>query len=336
MRVTRLCGVAVAILLTAMVGRSNADLIVEMDAASVSGVPAADYTLTPNGVTFNSSLLANNQQIGVTMYVYADVLDATNNIANYAQNNPSHDGLTYLQAINLGVLPGQGSDTTSDPFVNVGIQQAALSFGQTTSGSLAIPGSMTATPNSAGFSFEHKSGASTSTTPPNNIGYGSDLDTYFFAQTTNYDPNPADAGFSFLTYSSSNGSVSSGTQLVTFTGTNGQTYDKICLGKLTYTFTNTSSLVGNSVSVSANPAVSVGGVNTFLWMQDGTIYAGAPDTAQDPVGTVGATAPVFITLAPTAVPVPSMTLSGTAAFARVLRNGTDPVGMTIGNSGGAA
>ena len=35
-RLIRVCGVAVAILLTAMVGRSNADLVIEMDAAGLA------------------------------------------------------------------------------------------------------------------------------------------------------------------------------------------------------------------------------------------------------------------------------------------------------------
>ena len=292
----KLYGVALTVLLTVLVGRSYADLIIETDAAGVSGsgLTSADYTLTPSGVAFNSNLVPNNQKISVTMYVYADVLDMNGNIANYSTKF-SQDGQTYLQAINNGLLPGQGNDTGSDPFVNVGIQEAALSFSQTSNGSTVIAGSMTATPNSTGFSFEHKSGSSTSTTLPNGIGFGSNVGNYFYAQTTNYDPTSTDSGFSFLSYSSSNGATNAGTQL-NLTTINGKTYDKICLGKLTYTFTDSASLAGNSVSVSANPAASVGGKNYFLWMEDGTIYAGASDIAHDPIGTINTAAPATISL----------------------------------------
>ena len=258
MSLAKLCGVGLAVLLTVLVGRSKADVIIEMDAASVTAVSggtatvnSADYTLTSSGVTFNSNLPVTGKGIAVTMYVYADVLDINNNIGNYAQNT-SQSGQTYLENINNQVLPNTQGTPNGDPFVNVGIQNAALSFSQTSNGSTVIPGLMTAGPNSAGFTFEHKSGSSTSTTPPNGIGYGSDVGTYFYVQSQSYDPNTADPGFSFLSYSSTNGSTSTGTQLNLLT-INGKTYDQICLGKLTYTFTNSSTFAGNSVSVRRQP-----------------------------------------------------------------------------------
>ena len=107
--------------------------------------------MSAGSVGFNSNLPLDDK-VAVTMYVYADVLDANHNILNYSTQS-SKDGQTYLQAINNASLPGQDNDISQNPFVNVGIQNAALSFSQTSNGSTAIPGFITANPNSAGFTF---------------------------------------------------------------------------------------------------------------------------------------------------------------------------------------
>ena len=44
------------------------------------------------------------------------------------------------------------------------------------------------------------------------------------------------------------------------------------------------------------PAAKIDRINTFLWMEDGTIFSGGADIAGDTIGTIRTTAPVQITL----------------------------------------
>jgi hypothetical protein len=309
MRLAKLWVVAVAVMLTAMIGQANATMLVEMDPATVtittstggsiaSGTQHTYYnysTFATTGSVGFTSLLPVNDRVTVTMYLYADVPDANNLINNYASNpgNLNGDGFaTYQAAINGAALPGQTNDDGGAPFVAVGLQNLALGLHQV-GGSLALPGSMVATPNSSTFTFQAKPGVSTGAAP-NNIGFGTDATNYFYVQKQTNDNNPADPGFSFASYNTT--TPSSVSPIVTLITSGGQTYDQLYLGKVTYSFTNTASLVGATAAISALPQGAIGGTNAALWMEDGTVYAGGADQAGDTVGTITATAPVHVTL----------------------------------------
>ena len=88
-----------------------------------------------NAITFNIASLKPNQTYTVLLDIYGNVLDAGNDIANWAAANASNPqettpGETYAQAIANGDLALQKSYKKPGglPTVNVGIMQAALSF----------------------------------------------------------------------------------------------------------------------------------------------------------------------------------------------------------------
>ena len=128
---------------------------------------------------------------------------------------------------------------------------------------------------------------------PNNIGFGNDASNYFYVQANTFDTNTADPNFSFMSY----GSATSPT-VVTLLTSGGQTYDKIYVGKVTYTFTNTAPPGWGHDRYSCTlPRPRSVEPNAAYWMEDGQVYVGAADASGYPVGTISTlTAPIHVTL----------------------------------------
>ena len=106
MWLAKLGGLAVAILLAAMNGLAKADLMIEMDVAGVNILTGSGGTIdsatqqtyynsstfaTSGSLGFNS-LLPVGSRVQITMSVYADILDAAHEIANYSYTESYGNG----------------------------------------------------------------------------------------------------------------------------------------------------------------------------------------------------------------------------------------------------
>jgi probable HAF family extracellular repeat protein/autotransporter-associated beta strand protein len=257
------------------------------------------YTISPDGktVTFSSADAIPADGATVVMGIYADVLDANNDLAAW---DATYGGQTVTvrvgRTLETITCPDQYDPSTVEydrsviptywPYLDVGVNAAALQFYNSAEGTDALPGDLSAAPDTGAFPFLTNDGTAFANanggTDIGAGGIGPAEDSFLVIHSPPSIAPPSSSSFGYLT----------GTTDVSI---DGSLYNQVCLGTLSFAVSSAAAGQSATINAAAVPQC-LGGVTTF-WMCDGVAYSSATAGGALLAGTIGSTDPVSISIA---------------------------------------
>ena len=275
------------------------------------------YTISPDGktVTVNSADAIPADGATVNMNIYADVLDANNDLAAWeaAYNTSTYLTTTYRNKTwdyygpasydptyqTCASPTAQGSVTDYQqrgvgnlfPYLDVGLAWAALQFYNSAEGADALPGDLSAAANNT--DFHQYSGDGQQVANANggmDVGVGGPApieDEFYVINNMITTVNPNSAAFPYVTATSQNPNG-----LVSYVTIDGSLYDQLYLGTLSFAVSSASA--GQTATINAAGVPECDGGPTTYWMCDGQPLVSA---GLGGIGTIGSTDPVSVSVA---------------------------------------
>ena len=266
-------------------------------------------------MTVNSADAIPADGATVNMNIYADVLDANNDLAAWeaAYNTSTYLTTTYRNKTwdyygpasydptyqTYASPTAQGSVTDYQqrgvgnlfPYLDVGLAWAALQFYNSAEGADALPGDLSAAANNT--DFHQYSGDGQQVANANggmDVGVGGPApieDEFYVINSMITTVNPNSAAFPYVTATSQNPNG-----LVSYVTIDGSLYDQLYLGTLSFAVSSASA--GQTATINAAGVPECDGGPTTYWMCDGQPLVSA---GLGGIGTIGSTDPVSVSVA---------------------------------------
>ncbi len=250
------------------------------------------YSISPDGktVTVNSADAIPADGATVNMNIYADVLDANNDLAAWeaAYNTSTYLTTTYRNKTwdyygpasydptyqTYASPTAQGSVTDYQqrgvgnlfPYLDVGLAWAALQFYNSAEGADALPGDLSATANNTDFHPSNGDGQQVANANGGmDVGVGGPApieDQFYLINSMISTINPNSAAFPYVT-----GTTQNPNGLVSYVTIGGSLYDQLYLGTLSFAVSSLSA--GQTATINAAGVPECDGGPTTYWMCDG-------------------------------------------------------------------